>query len=456
MRDFLWLSARGLVLAFMVVLGAACGPATPLPTLTPTPTFTPTASDATPETPAPPPSATLPPPTAPPTPERDTLDEALDVLESQVRMLRGLTDAPLVSRQRVTADVLRQRLAEQEARLGCPLPDTFAWQALGLWPSDEGEITAEVFADTPPPLAFFDLEDTVIYYTAEAITPALELAYVRAYAQALLWQAHPLPRAENSDQCLAQQALLQGTTTYMEYLWFFSYASPAAATEAAAETPPQWPLAVQKYRDFPADAGFGFVFALSQENGWESITRAFAAPPTSTEQIMYPAHYPADTPQDMTLPAAAVLTQALGEGWEVRGQDVLGDALLYLMLTANVNPEARLMADDAANATEGWGGGAWVLLHNPETGGTALLADVTWDTGSDAVAFVKAFVRYARGRFGPLNDRAYRALYWETDAQAAVLRYNSGLRRTVWAFAPTRAQAEALLAAAQAPGTGGD
>ncbi len=130
----------------------------------------------------------------------------------------------------------------------------------------------------------------------------------------------------------------------------------------------------------------------------------------------------------------------------------MGELLLRLMLTASTEAEARLWADDADTATEGWNGGAWVAFRQPQGDEAALLADVRWQSSHDAVEFIKAFVRYARGRYGPLADRAYQVLIWESPAGAAVMRYNSGEHRTTWAFAPTREQADALLKAIQAPG----
>ncbi len=441
------------LLPFLIALVAlsagltSCGTSTPAAGRTPTPTAT--------RTPTPKPSAT---PTATPTPV-DALTQALNTWETQVLTVQGITAAPEISRQRLAPEAFAARLSAFADQPLCPLPDTFAWQALDLWPTDAGEITAATFADDAPPPAFFDPADATIYFTApDGVTPALQHAYVRAYARALLHAKHPLPATDDPDRCLAQQALIEGVVAYTEYLWFFSYGTPQVATPVATATPgepaPQPPLAAVKYRGFPTDAGFAFVYMLSQQGGWPSIWHAFAAPPVSTEQVMHPERYPDDQPQAVALPEAEALAAALGEGWQEEARGVMDEALLHLMLTASTHEEARLLANDAADAAEGWGGGSWVVLHQAETGELALLADVYWDTGPDAVAFIKAFVRHVRGRFGPLDDRAYRVLYWENNNGAAVIRYNSGERRTVWVFAPTRAQAEALLTAAHAPGTG--
>ena len=448
MRQQTHLPLSFIIVAILAWALIACGPATPLPLRTTT------AGPATATlTPTPRPSPTVAPAVSP-TPPPDALSKALDTLEAQVRAVQGVANAPQIARQRLQPDALMKQIA---ARPLCPLPDTLAWQAFDLLPADTGETTVAVSDEYAQ--AFFDPGEMTIYYTApEGITPALQQAYVRAYARALQFHTHAMPPAgANADRCLAQQALDMGAATYTTYLWFFAYATEAASPVATA-TPnapsTTLPLAVVKYRDFPIDMGFNFVYTLSQKNGWQSINNALSAPPISTEQVLHPERYPLDQPLEVTLPDPETFAAALGAGWEAKGRGILGEAQLHLMLTASLHEEARLMADDAADATEGWGGGEWVVLYNTDTDEVALLAEVRWDTGPDAVAFVKAFVRYARGRFGPLDDRAYRVLFWESDKEAAVLRYNSGDQRTVWAFAPTRAQADALLAVVQAPGIG--
>ena len=442
---------RGLLLlAGLGVLLTSCGPATPWPS--PTPTVTPTLqATATPT--ALPPSPTPTPSGAPP----QALAAALDQLEAQVRALRGVPQAVPV--QRVLLSPAAYAALVRKVRPPAPPPDFPAWAALDLLPAD-ADLSPSVWASpAEDSLAFFDPTAQTIFFTApRGLTTPLRLAYVHAYARALRFREHALPACgSNADRCAALRALSEGDATYTETLWLFAYATDAdlqALAEAnapLAATPEPLPSAVWQQQQFVAQWGLGFVFALSQRNGWQAIDAAFADPPLATAQILHPETYPAALPETVSLPATDTLAAALGAGWQESGRGVCGAWLLYLMLTASTHPDARLEGSDALENTAGWRGGAWAALRGPE-GQTAFLADVRWATGTDATNFVRAFVRYARGRFGPLAGRAYRVLYWENADGAAVMRYDAPTARTVWAFAPTRAAAEALLTAAHAPG----
>ncbi len=438
-----------LLLGGLGLLLAACGPATPWPSPTPTVTPTPRAT----LTPTAHPLSPTPTPYGAPPPD---LAAALDTLETQVRALRGLKTAAPVKRVVLPPKAYAARL--REAAPPSAPPDPTAWQALDLLPADTDWPAQAASSRAENTLAFFDPARQTLFLTApHGLTPALRLAYVHAYARALRFREHALPPCgHNADRCAALQALTEGDAAYTETLWLFSYATDAdlqALAEAnapLAATPASQPLAVLAQQQFPAQWGFAFVYALSQRNGWASIDAAFAAPPQATAQILHPETYPAAPPEAVALPSAYALTAALGAGWQETARGVCGEWLLYLMLTAGVRPEARLDGSDALANTAGWRGGAWAAFRNAE-GQAAFLADVRWEEGTDATNFVRAFVRHARGRYGPLAGRAYRVLYWESPAGAAVMRYSAAEKRTVWAFAPTRTAAEALLAAAGAP-----
>ncbi len=438
-----------LLLAGLGLALTSCGPATPWPS--PTPTMTP-APSATPTPTALPPSPTPTPYGAPP----PSLAAALDTLENQVRVLRGLTKTAPVRRVVLPPEAYAERLREA---LPAPAPpNAAAWRTLDLLPPD-ADLAPQVWdAPAERALAFFDPASQTIFFTApHGLTPALRLAYVHAYARALRFREHALPPCGNdADRCAALQALAEGDAAYTETLWLFAYASPddlqalAESNAPLTASPATLPLAVLQQQQFAVQWGFAFVYALSQENGWASIDAAFAHPPLATAQILHPESYPAAPPETVALPAASALAAALGKGWQEDARGVCGEWLLYLMLTASTHPDARLDGSDALNNTAGWRGGAWAVFHGPQ-GQRAFLAEVRWAEGVDATNFVRAFVRYARGRYGPLAGRAYRVLYWESPHGAAVLRYSATEKRTVWAFAPSRAAAEALLRAANAP-----
>ncbi len=431
---------------FLFGLLTACGPATPFPTATSTP--------AAAATPLPKPTATLTPTTTPhpPTPTPSRLAPMLPALEAEVSRLRGFATPPAVQRVQVSPPTLARRV--QEARQHDPTLPTTAWQALGLLPREAASPWPAFAPEDGSAWAWFDPQSRTLFFAAPspAEEDAFRLAYVYAYSRALQPAQAAAPCADLTDACLAARAQAVGDAVFTEYLWFFAAGeppSPQATTSSTAATPV--PPAVTRQQQFPQSAGFRWALMLSQRGQWPLPPTAWEQPPTSTEQILAPARYPHDQPQAVDIPAVDALQHALGPAWRLAGQGDLGVWWLDLMLSAGVTPPSRLPADQALTAVIGWQGGRWVAFRNQDAV-PILLAVVQWDTAEDTVAFVKAFVRYARGRYGPLADRAYRRLYWQSAHEAAVLAYDARQRRTVWAFAPNRETAEKLLQAAQAPG----
>ncbi len=430
------------------VLLTACGPMTPFPSATPT------ASPPRQTGPTPTPTQTVPPTATPQGAPPSAVAQDLMRVEAQIRALRGVQPPADVKRIMLPPQALEAKA--QSLRAASPIPNPWAWQALDLIPPNYDLKTALTALPTPP-LALYVPAEGVIYFTApQGTTGPLRLAYAYAYAQALQPRLDPPAACQASLDCdLALQALTAGDALYTAYLWFFAHATPQDLDDIAAfynttPTPPSLPLAVEKQRRFAYDYGYPFIQFLFQQNGWASIAQAFAHPPVSTEQILVPEAYPADRPETFSLPQA----RPLGPRWEEAAQGEFGAWLLYLMLTASQHPEARLSASEALDVVRGWGGGAWAVFRQPDTHTLALVADLRWDSNDATVQFVKVFVKYARGRFGPLldRDRGYRTLSWETDTGAAMLYYNTGAHRAIFAFAPTRAEAKTLVQWLASPG----
>ncbi len=304
------------------------------------------------------------------------------------------------------------------------------------------------------PLALYDPDANAILLSERGGKAVLALAYAEAYADAVAWHltAHP-PPCKDDDCALAAEAARVGYASYIAERWFSEYAAAEHYAQAAqvSSTPqpsPDVPFALARDWDFPQEYGFAFMLGISRR-GHKALTDALKSPPVSSEQVMHPARYPSDKPVPVALPSAKDLASALGKGWQEVGRGVLGEWHTYLLLTAALPEESRLLPHTASASAEGWGGDAYSVLSNGRT--HALLVDWRWDSNADTNEFVRAFVRFARGRYGPLRGRACCALFWEGNGLAGVLRYSGRERRAVWAEAPTRKQAESLLKLADAP-----
>ena len=445
-----------LVLVVSLALGGCAVPA--MPTTLPTPTHTATTPPPTPTaTPSPTPSPT---PTPTPTlpagayPAAQT-EAALRAVESQIDEIAGLETPVPVSR----AVLPEKELLERAARLAFPKSaagDEAALKAFGFLPPQANlEQARQVLISEAALQAIYDPNSKTIFIAKGAEGALLRLAYAETYADAVVYGlAKSAEPCKNDDCALAEDAARTGYAAYLTERWFTEHTTPEERSQiqsAYAATPqpaPDLPFALARDWDFPQEYGFGFMLGLSQ-HGQKALAAALQKPPLSTEQIIHPERYPDDAPQQVELPDAAELASALGKGWNEAERGVLGEWHTYLLLTAAEPEESRLLPHTAADAAAGWGGDAYAVFT--AEGAHALLVDWRWDSKDDTNEFVSAFVRFARGRYGPLSGRECCALFWEGKGVFGVLRYSGRARRAVWAEAPTRKQAEALLRLVDAP-----
>ena len=93
--------------------------------------------------------------------------------------------------------------------------------------------------------------------------------------------------------------------------------------------------------------GLSFVHALRRKGGWPMVDRAWARPPTTTEQVLHLEKWESHEPALAIQPPTA---QALGAGWKMDDEDTFGE--LGLALTF----EEWLDNAEARRAAAGWGG----------------------------------------------------------------------------------------------------
>jgi hypothetical protein len=158
----------------------------------------------------------------------------------------------------------------------------------------------------------------------------------------------------------------------------------------------------------PYAEGVKFVGRVAEDGGYEAVSRAYAAPPRSTEQVLHPEKLlgdDADEPVERRLPD---LGAALGPDWRPLGQNTMGELQTRLVLQRwlvdepalslleELPPEARKLGQlvlglgsrlipdrDPVRVAEGWGGDRYQVLHHT-LGHTAVVWWTTWDTEADA------------------------------------------------------------------------
>lgn len=128
---------------------------------------------------------------------------------------------------------------------------------------------------------------------------------------------------------------------------------------------------------FPYLAGTFFAGQLWRAGGTAAVDAALAAPPESTEQVLYPDRYVmGDRPCEVDAPS-------LPNGWTERVHGRMG------VLKTRVFLAQWMPFEDAVEASTGWGGDAYVVAHRK--GRTPLVAWATaWDDEAAAARFETA------------------------------------------------------------------
>ena len=387
-------------LALMAVIfsvAGACmqhspGASTPDPTATstvfPSPTSEPT------------PSPTLAPSPAP-TSVPQAVEEVVQLITEQVSGLRGLavmeeTPTFFISSEQMAENV-RQNIEEEYTREEADIEaemlalldfiepgtdlkevfaDLYAGSVVGYYDTDTGEMFVLNDGDEPDPAAKYTLAHEIVHalqdqtFDLDAFLPEDE---------------------ENDDLARAKVALVEGdavlaSTEYTRSFLTRSEIRQIYSSGGGGSDLSQIPRALIEFLTFPYREGAAFVAAVHAGGGWDSVDSAYTSPPASTEHIMHPDKYLAgERPVTVTLPD---LAPALGGGWEMLEEGVLGEFTISLYLE-NQLPRIR-----AANAADFWGGDAYALLRNAELDESALVSLSVWDSDEDAQDFFDAVVSY--------------------------------------------------------------
>jgi hypothetical protein len=239
---------------------------------------------------------------------------------------------------------------------------------------------------------------------------------------------------------------MEGDASTVELEWFMNYASQDDQQEVIdfynSYSSPVYDSAPDFMKEdfiFPYTYGQTFVDSLYQEGGWEAVDAAYADVPVSTEQILHPELYPQDKPIAVEMPD---LLPVLGEGWSELDRNVMGEWYTYLILAKGVDTAAQTEAEIAFEAAAGWGGDAYTVYHNEETGETVVVIDWLWDSQRDASQFAEAFVSYADARFGVSGDEQGDWWTWENGEVTNLFYAND--ERTTWIYAPDTETAQAI------------
>jgi len=386
--------------------------------------------------------------------------ETATTIEDQVQELRGLAatenfDRELISQSDLEETVKNEFFADytdEDAQ-----QDALVLATMGLLPPDFDlkqwytDLYSEQIA------GYYDDEIKTMFVVQETGFGGYEkLTYAHEYTHVLQDQVYgfddQLDMSEeacqaDSEKCAAIQALVEGDATVSELLWFSEYGSRQDYTDIMdminnfdSPVMDAAPPYMEADLYFPYEAGQVFVESFTDEGGYPSLAEVYNNLPVSTEQILHPERYPNDTPIPVDMPD---MTSALGAGWTLYDQNVMGEWYTYLILNKAYEPSWQLSEPTASAAAEGWGGDSYAIYLNQDTNQVVFIMDTVWDTTADADQFAEAFRTYAGYRWDAADSLILGHTTW--DGVDGVVDFFQNGARTVWVIAPDAQTVEALM-----------
>ena len=252
------------------------------------------------------------------------------------------------------------------------------------------------------------------------------------------------PCTFDSQHCEALTALAEGDAALLMEKWWKQYASPQDNADLASYQAPSLALMpdaapppfVVKDVSFPYVQGKDFVDFIYQRGNWGAVNKVYANLPASTEQILHPEKYLAgEAPLKVTVQPYAT---ALGGGWSLIANDVMGEWMTYLLLGSSADVDAQLEDATAKTAAAGWGGDNYQVYYNAAQSETALGAEWVWDTAQDAQEFQAALRQSLEKRYRGLDISVAGQQCWKLNQETSCVF--TGERKTLWLVAPDEGQ----------------
>ena len=398
-----------------------------------------------------------------PNPALDTTGQ-MDLIESQVGVLRGLTASSPVDRGFLTNEELNQRVLTdffKDFTDEDEITQVRVLAALGLLDKnfDLKKFYIDLYSEQ---IAGFYDQDTkeMVVINSGSFGGSQRMTYAHEYTHVLQDQTYDIQDGLNvnedscekdSERCAAITALLEGDASLTESRWFSTHATKQDCEDVTnfylTFQSPMFeaaPAYMQQDFIFPYVQGKDFVQSLYDAGGQAGVDAAYTNQPQTTEQILHPERYPNDKPVTVETPD---LTGALGAGWIEIDRGVMGEWYTYLVLAFGLNPEAQIAGDEAQQAAEGWGGDQYVVYYNETEQKAALVLKTTWDDLSEANQFSQTFKTYAGLRFGP--PTAEGQARWETGE--GLTAFYQKAETTYWLMTASAAQLDAVLQEMELP-----
>ena len=215
------------------------------------------------------------------------------------------------------------------------------------------------------------------------------------------------------DSLLARKALVEGDARYFDWRYREEILTNAEKSRLFTSFSGGGSSGVREIKffsrigSFPYNEGSYFVSDLVEHVGVKGLHQAFANPPQSTEQILWPDKYlDGEAPVQVDMPD---FLQGLGPSWHVLDSGVIGEFILKLHL------ENHLDEWTALDAAYGWGGDSYAVVRDSVNGETVLVSLSVWDYPYEAQGFFEVYEQYAQRAGGQLTSSEESSRSWVGD-----------------------------------------
>lgn len=310
-------------------------------------------------------------------PATGTLEEQVRGIARSIEDIRELRFEEAVEPEFLSAEASTERIRElflEDYTKQMAATDGRILEALGAIPPgmDLREVAADALGSQVVGFYVPATGELVVRTAGDQLGPIDRVTLAHELEHALADQKLGLPiplesKPGREDRDLAGLALIEGDATLTMQRFAFTLpiddqlalADPEVAAQAEAGLK-GLPYYLRQKLLFPYEDGLSFVCDLYAEGGWDAVNAAYADPPTTSAQILFPDRYHAgEEAVDPADPAGP------GGGWTVEGVHELGAAdLLWLFEAPGGQPSRAL--DQPLRGAAAWAGGELHLWERGE------------------------------------------------------------------------------------------
>jgi hypothetical protein len=326
----------------------------------------------------------------------DELRALVDELQDYVAEVRGLEFLRPVEVELAADEAFEARLLEKfdEDVEDLEKVEVF-YRALGLLDPRRSLVDELRAIYAAGVLGFYDPETDELVVRGTALTPYVRKTIVHELVHALDDQHFELHREEYDDRkdeiATGFTALVEGNARRIEQQWLREQPEDVRAEAQAEERAFADGIDVDAFPEIllfviaaPYELGEVFVRALLAEGGERAVDAAFADPPTTSEQVLFPPRYAAREPRIEVPPPPA-------DG-DVVDDGVVGALFWFGLFTTG---DSTVGAADAFRAIDGWGGDWGVTWEDGDA--ACVRIDTVGDTDEDTDELEAAMRAWAEG-----------------------------------------------------------